>query len=245
MRELSNRITEQWAFIKRTDKQNSKIAYFIHGFRGNYLQTWGKIPDMFSSNADSDSVFSDWDFVFLGYDTSKIYTYLDISSLLCTDITKAISGESPYKIKYEKFSLFGHSLGTLGIRQLLCAWAIQPTKMLSHLHKVTLFGTPINGSPLAFFAFGYPIKEALKPKSSQLKMLRIWLKSNFIFNPWPQARIILGQADKVVGYRYADLIDWPGDRIPVDITNLDHSELVKPTSWSNSVIIDYLREGLA
>jgi hypothetical protein len=42
MRELLNRTKEQFALIRRSDGDpNTRLAMFIHGFRGNYLSAWG------------------------------------------------------------------------------------------------------------------------------------------------------------------------------------------------------------
>jgi hypothetical protein len=141
-------------------------------------------------------------------------------------------------------SLFGHSLGTLGIRQFLCATSVHETHISKVLHRVTLFGTPLNGSPLAGLgALFYPVADALKPLSPQLRMLREWTKSAYRIDAWPSVRIVLGQGDWVVGYQFQDLIEWPGDERP-DMTVVDHSELVKPTAWENCSVVDFIREGL-
>ena len=117
--------------------------------------------------------------------------------------------------------------------------------MHSALHSVTLFGTPLNGSGLAKWgSLRYKIADALKPGSPQLTMLRTWLKGAQKKEPWPEARVILGLDDKVVGYQHADLIDWPGDHEPVTMTNFDHRELVKPTSWDESSVVSYVRQAL-
>src|ERR1044071_4972301 len=145
MREFLNRSKEYRALIRSQDKSNTQLAIFVHGFKGGYLSTWGKLPDLIQQNADTDANFQDWDFLFLGYDTRNVQTYLDIAGLICTEWDKARTGNSPYNRSYTKLALFGHSLGTLGIRQLLCAWSHQPQGMQQAIHSVTLFGTPLNG----------------------------------------------------------------------------------------------------
>jgi hypothetical protein len=39
------------------------------------------------------------------------------------------------------------------------------------------------------------------------------------------------------------LVTWPGDRFP-DQTVLNHSDLVKPDTWDNCALMDYLRSSL-
>lgn len=246
MREpLMNRNDEAWAFSRRTDRVNQNLALFIHGFNGNYLTTWGTLPDLFEKQADNDKDFADWDFLFLGYNTRAVQTYLDIAKLISTEWNKAETGQRPYDHRYTKLALFGHSLGTLGIRQLLCAWSEQPTNMAGCIHSVTLFGTPLNGSRWATGLgwTGGDIGDALKPKNPQLRMLKSWAGSAYMRQPWPPIRLILGLDDKVVGHEYDELIQWVGDQKPSITTNFDHSTLVKPSKWQ-SAVVDYIGQGL-
>jgi hypothetical protein len=142
--------------------------------------------------------------------------------------------------------LFGHSLGTLGIRQVLCASATHGGPLLDAIHSVTLFGTPLNGSPLSTFgsAFMYSIAAALKPENPQLRMLKVWSEGALVDRPWPKVRVVLGQGDWVVGQQFNELVQWPGDLVPPDQTVLDHSDLAKPDAWPNCAVIDYIRSGL-
>jgi hypothetical protein len=142
-----------------------------------------------------------------------------------------------------KVDILGHSLGTLGIRQLLCAAVMQPPQMLEALHSVTLFGTPLNGSTLALFGgalIGGEIAEALKPGNAQLRMLRVWSESVHPLLQWCKVRLVLGTDDQVVGNEYADLIDFAGDAKPAALLNFDHGDLVKPRQWAESAIRDEL-----
>src|ERR1700743_605786 len=118
MREFLNRTKERWALIRRAESpHNSQLAVFVHGFRGNYLGTWGKIPELLANLADSDADLACWDYMFLGYSTRDVTTYLDIAALISTNWRRASLGEAPHRDRYRKLALFGHSLGTLGIRQ--------------------------------------------------------------------------------------------------------------------------------
>ena len=218
------------------------LAIFVHGFNGNYLTTWGSLSGMLEQNAEQDPVLSGWDFLFQGYATQDISSYLDIARLLATQWDLAASGKPPFRGAYVRFALLGHSLGTLGIRQFLCAGDLQPPDTLKSLHSVTLFGTPLNGSRLAFFGglVGGEIADALKPANPQLRMLRSWNQTVQPSFAWSKVRIILGTDDQVVGHEYADLIDFAGDATPKYLVNYDHKHLVKPSSWANSTIRDYI-----
>jgi hypothetical protein len=242
MRDLLNRSNERWALLTAS-QDNTSLAIFVHGFRGSYLTTWGLLPGMLRTNADADPIFASWDYLFIGYDTRKVDTYLDISRLLLSHWRLASIGNTPFPRAYARIALFGHSLGTLGIRQMLCAWSEHDANMLDAIHSVTLFGTPLNGSPLAMLAFGYPIRQALKPRNAQLRMLKTWVKSAHLVRPWPRVFVVLGQDDRVVGDDYVELVEWTGDA-PVDVTTLDHGDLVKPLKWTGSAAITFLARGL-
>lgn len=246
MREFLNRSRECWALIPSAQNQpsNTRLAMFVHGFRGEYLSTWGQIPELLRDKADEDADLRSWDFLFIGYSTRDIRSYLDIAALICTNWRKASRGEFPFRQQYADLALFGHSLGTLGIRQALCATATHGSPLIESLRTVTLFGTPLNGSPLAGLgSFVYNIAEALKPENPQLRMLKVWSEGSFAVKPWPKVRVVLGQGDWVVGQQFNELIQWPGDDHADQIT-LDHSDLVKPDTWSNCAVMDYLRAAM-
>lgn len=240
--EFLDRQEEQWALLRQARGEGGRsLAIFVHGFRGDHLTTWGRLPEMLREHAQADPVLARWDFLFLGYPTRRVAGYLDIARLIATQWEKAASGRPPFAAAYARLALLGHSLGTLGIRQLLCAAVMHPPQMLQVLHSVTLFGTPLNGSPLALFGgtlIGGDIAEALKPGNPQLRMLRTWSESMHPYLQWRGVRVVLGTDDQVVGNEYADLIDFAGDAKPAGLLNFDHGDLVKPRHWAKSTIRD-------
>lgn len=240
MRDMVLRDKERFALIRRTDRQLDRLAIFIHGFRGNYWTTWGGLPHLLNTEADNQKVFEDWDYLFLGYDTSDVATYLDLAGFIWTEWRKANRGDPPYDQVYTKLALLGHSLGTLGIRQALCAHSRQPAGMLRALHRVTYFGSPINGSPLAKYDVFMKIASALQPGNPQLRMLKVWTEDMHEHAPWPEVRVVEGTDDKVVGYGKDELVNWKGDESPASRTGTDHSGLVKPNGW-NTLVIDYVK----
>jgi triacylglycerol esterase/lipase EstA (alpha/beta hydrolase family) len=240
--EFLDRQEEQWALLRQAKAGAGRsLAVFVHGFRGDHLSTWGRLPEMLREHAQADPVLARWDFLFIGYPTRRIASYLDIARLIATQWEKAAAGRPPFAGAYGRLALLGHSLGTLGIRQLLCAAVMQPPRMLEALHSVTLFGTPLNGSTLALFGgalIGGEIAEALKPGNAQLRMLRVWSDSVHPLLQWRKVRLVLGTDDQVVGNEYADLIDFAGDARPAALLNFDHGDLVKPRQWVESAIRD-------
>ena len=207
--EFLDRQDERWALLRQPPRQGRRsLAIFVHGFLGDYLTTWGHLPEMLRENAEEDDVLKSWDFLFLGYPTRQVNSYLDIARCIKTQWDKARLGSPPYGAVYDRLALFGHSLGTLGIRQLLCAGEMQPPGMLKALHNIILFGTPLNGSNLACYGasvIGGPIAESLKPANPQLRMLISWNKTIQSRYKWPKVKIILGSDDQIVGNKYADL----------------------------------------
>lgn len=240
--EFLDRQEEKWALLRlQHGGAGRSLAIFVHGFLGDHLTTWGRLPEMLREHAQSDPTLMGWDFLFLGYPTRKIVSYLDIARLIATQWGKAAIGDPPFGGAYARLALLGHSLGTLGIRQLLCAEVLQPLQMLKALHSVTLFGTPLNGSYLSNLGgtiIGGEIAEALKPGNPQLRMLRSWNESVQPHLQWRSVRVILGTDDQVVGNQYADLIEFAGDFRPASLLNFDHKDLVKPKDWTSSSIRD-------
>jgi pimeloyl-ACP methyl ester carboxylesterase len=215
------------------------LAIFVHGFFGGYLSTWGALPDLLFQNADASQPFSDWDYLFLGYKTPSIETYLDIAGLLSTQISRAIAAEAPYIGTYSQFSLLGHSLGTLGIRQFLCAWSLREPALADKVRSVTLFGTPSSGSPWApVVSPALKAARGLTESSAELRMLREWTSGARKAAKWPAPRIVLGLADRVVSSK-ADL-RFAGDNPQIESSNFGHFALVKPNSWGESGVIDLI-----
>jgi hypothetical protein len=245
MRDLKDRPHENWAFLPSRRYENSQVALFVHGFEGSHLGTWGHVPDLLAKYADDEDPFRHWDYLFVGYGTGNVTTFLDIAHVICSRWKDAASGTLNPGRQYTRLALIGHSLGTLGIRQTLCAWSVQPPGMATALHSVTLFGPPLNGSRLAKFAVWRQVADALEPNNPQLRMLRAWAKGAHDRQAWPVAKVVVGLDDKVVGYQQQDLVDWPGDEDPVTTVDLDHRALVKPPAWDQSSMVDYMRRALS
>lgn len=239
--ELVDRQDDDLTLLRKPDAGGGRsLAIFVHGFLGNHLTTWGQLPDLLQEHAAGDPVLDTWDYLFLGYSTRNVRSYVDIARVIATQWEKAATGKPPFAGAYTKFALLGHSLGTLGIRQLLCAAVLQPPQMLNGLHSVTLFGTPLNGSPWAAAGkwVGGRIADALEPGNPQLRMLRLWNETVYPLLKWKGVRVILGLDDQVVGNKYADLIEFAGDARPSFLLKFDHGDLVKPSSWATSTIRD-------
>ncbi len=266
MRELLDRSRNQWGFIRRSDERNVRLAIFVHGFRGSYFGTWGNLPTCLREQSDRDARLTTWDYLFLGYDCATIGNLVRIAELIASQCKMAANGDAPFDTPYEQFALFGHSLGTLGIRQLLCATSLLPDGLHDKLRGVALFGSPLNGSSLApggkllglldilkgpvaainaISPSGFQIKDSLRTDGAQMQMLRVWNNSMRRQINLPVARTYQGLGDWVVG---PGLVgdNWEGD--DKILCNLDHKALSKiddPTEWRNSFLRDAILKALA
>lgn len=260
-RKFFDRQKELWAYVRRSDTANTKLVIFVHGFWGSYLSTWGELANFLTHHADADNRLATRDYLFVGYETYSIDTYMAIAGLVGSQWKKASTGQPPFDNNaYTDLVIFAHSLGTLGVRQLLCAIPKQPTGMAQALKAAILFGSPLNGSPLAgmgglvriadFFA-GKPaavlpknfrIKRALEEGNPELEMLHVWSKTmrQHGRNPFGPTKVILGTDDHVVGR--GGLVDWDDDDVVT--TAMDHSGMVKIVNNGQStqgLILDELR----
>lgn len=260
-RELLDRQEALWAHVRRTDVANSRLVIFIHGFRGTYLSTWGRLADYLKQHADDHPVLAEWDYLFLGYETYSIRNFLEIGTIVGTQWKLASNRSPPFdRNNYSQLALFGHSLGTLGLRQLLYAMSEQPDGMLAALKATVLFGSPLNGSALAGLAalapiidvakgkFGallpdsYAIARALEPNSGELKMLHTWNATmrQVAKDKLGPCKVILGTDDLVVGT--GGLTKWDGD--DEDKTAMSHSSMIKTVyegANTQNTVLDMLK----
>jgi len=260
-REFFDRQKEHWAYVRRKDQANEGLVIFVHGFRGSYLSTWGELANYLTEHADGDLNLAKWDYLFVGYETYSIGTFMAIAQIIASQWEKAAKQDPPFERNaYKDLAIFAHSLGTLGVRQLLCAISLQPQGMADALRKAVLFGSPLNGSHLAGlgglgrfvdFAKGKPaslmpgsfrILDALKPENPELEMLHVWSKTirthgNGKFGP---TRIILGADDHVVGG--STMVSWEDNSECT--TSMDHRAMVKVANAganTQGAVIDELR----
>lgn len=242
MRRIDDRQKEKWAFLPSTEARNTNLAIFVHGFGGGHLSTWGNLADLLARNADTASPFKHWDYLFLGYSTISTDSYLDIAGIIDKQARYALEGRAPFQRAYRRLSLFGHSLGTLGIRQFLCMKALEKPSIINQLHRIVLFGSPLNGSWLALARIG--VLGCLKPNSPELRMLRKWTGGAHGVEPWPRVRLIVGSRDWVVGSTDPWMVDWAGDLEKPDSICHGHISMTKAWTWKDCTTIDLIGEGL-
>lgn len=243
MREFSVQQHRKRALVRAPDKRNEKIAIFVHGFNGGFLKTWGELPELLVQHADGDPVLEEWDFLFIGYSTlgpAGIQEFSHISGLVGTELRNALRGDLAGRTgrPYRKAALFGHSLGTLGIRELVTSVAKLPDDALGSLTGIGFFGSPLNGSVLAHLGqWVAPIGAALRPGSREMQALRNAVTRAWNVRPWPEVQLVLGTEDMVVG---PHLHRWDGDLDPPDHHAVDHSLICKPMDFED-VPVDIIR----
>jgi len=104
------------------------VLIFVHGFNGQALATWSSFPSLLTKQ----SKFSDWDFVFFGYDglhTEAVTSAVDLGQLL--DMISSspsqlygASTASPHAARrhpqaYKRIVLVAHSLGAVVARRAM------------------------------------------------------------------------------------------------------------------------------
>jgi pimeloyl-ACP methyl ester carboxylesterase len=124
--------------------ENSYIAIFVHGFTGDYLKTWGKLPELLQA----DPSLYEYDFLFWGYPSRLFRKNEDVGTT-----GKHLKTEIDYLSKpYNKIVLIGHSMGGLVIRSYIVQALIDGKgKDLKHIADVMLFGVPNEGDLKAQF----------------------------------------------------------------------------------------------
>jgi hypothetical protein len=149
-----------------TNKKNKSLAVFVHGFTGNYISTWGQLPELLTT----DPGLQHFDFLFWGYSSDLLFPkgefIIDnIRQLLTQFISKhktsqhievvaqGLQTELDYLDDYDNIVLIGHSLGGLVIRsfiiQNLKSYKKKNFARIKKIKQILLFGTPNEGLDLA------------------------------------------------------------------------------------------------
>lgn len=158
--------TGKKALFKSRSKANKNLVVFIHGFTGNYLSTWGSLPDLLTS----DPRLMHNDFLFWGYSSNFIVPKEDfivdnIRQLFTQFLSKhktnqhievlaqGLQTELKYLDEYDNITLVGHSLGGLVIRSYIIQNLKESKKenldRIDKINQIILFGTPNEGLDIA------------------------------------------------------------------------------------------------
>ncbi|OQW38427.1 MAG: hypothetical protein A4S08_09905 [Proteobacteria bacterium SG_bin4] len=216
----------------RTTAGNQAAVVFIHGFGGNYLETWQNFPRYLVD----DSRLSGWNIYSLGYDThlrvdvGKLWTadpdLQEVAVKLSTDVqVGAIRG-------YKSLALVAHSMGGLVTQRAL----LDSADLRDKISHVFLFGTPSGGLKSAY------ITRWLKPQLRDMARDGVFIRKlredwdtrfsrvrgqllPFVFSA------VGGSLDEFVPYE-SSLGPFPEEAYPSCrfVVPGDHLKIVKPTS---------------
>jgi len=125
----------EWIFPK---DHNSRLVIFIHGFTGDYKDTW----DIFPQQLSKDERLSDFDFLLWGYPSNLFKKNPSI-----TRVGEHLLSELQLlDMKYSDVVLIGHSMGGLVIRaSIVSALSAGKANNLGRIRHVILFGVPNEG----------------------------------------------------------------------------------------------------
>ena len=232
-------------------RSNKALCIFVHGFFGVAKATWGDLLEAIRQHAHQDAVLNNWDHAFIGYDWASIPSFLDIADIIATTIVDAQNAQHGFSEKYTRFVLIGYSLGTLGIRQLLCNCQRQPPKLLAQLKAVVLIGSPIVGSAIALAGSKLtarlgviPILDQLGFASPAIRSLKDWTSCGYAGHPWPTVEMYVGIHDWVAHGTARSLVHWAGDNRHANTLMSGHDLNSATSGGRASLVWSVLRSAL-
>lgn len=214
----------------RQQPENTHLAIFVHGFTGDYLETWGKLPQLLQDDPSLDS----YDFLFWGYPTKLFFpseTIETVGEHLKTEI------KFPQK-PYTKIVLIGHSMGGLVIRSFILQALIDGKgDELNNISEVILFGTPNDGLSKSSFIPKIINKQIVDMRVASefiTKLRKYWINRVFKadinddYNRRLPLVTVAGLSDRFV----------PKDSVEsffpnMEVTDGDHISMVKPQTTSH------------
>ena len=164
---------EKELFINNPKNKDENIVIFLHGFRGNYISTWGDLATLLEKDKNT----KECDFLFLGY-PSGFFKNLKIESI-------ANFLETRIKVlnkSYKNIILIGHSMGGLVIRSYILETLLKGKgNNLEKIKQIILLGTPNCGLEnslwLKLFPDDHPVNQ-MKIFSDYLSRLNNYWEHN-------------------------------------------------------------------
>jgi len=133
--------------VFNSDPKNKAAIVFVHGFTGDLIGTWRKIPDLIRQ----DGHLKGWDLVAFGYSSTRRF---DIPGLWSADGDLEAIASTLYSRpelsssgKYDRLAFVAHSMGGLVVQQSI----VSHKDLRDRVSHVILFGTPSNGLKKAGF----------------------------------------------------------------------------------------------
>ncbi len=168
--------TVEFVNFRPASARNDTAIVFVHGFTGDVVKTWRRIPEFLRTN----SGLNDWDLVGVGYES---HLRFDLPGLWSSDarleeIANMLHSRPELSAqKYKKLAFVAHSMGGLVVQQALVSYE----DLRNRTSHVILFGTPSYGLVKARFASFWkrqiknmeadgPFVKALREKWTSLKL---------------------------------------------------------------------------
>ncbi len=218
--------------------QMKRAIVFIHGLGGNAKTTWGKFPELISSDP------------ILGksYDTDTYGFSTSLFSLpffsLSPRVQLLASGLSTFLInrfgEYDAVTLVCHSLGGLVARQYVLEQTLDKVlgqtsgETVVKIRRLVLYATPNNGSELAnigkLVSWWQPqIKQACNDSDFITTLNKLWLLLKRKDNLNIPVTFVMGDLDRIVSPASARP-DWDF-QYSATITGASHTDIVKPSDY--------------
>ena len=213
-------------------KNEKSAIIFIHGFKGNQAETWGKTFDFLRERNEMEK----WDIYSYGYNSSLMPNILKgiwASEASITHIGESFREEIITRINegYKSICLCAHSMGGLATQQAIIGLN---NEQLYKLDSVILFGTPSNGLIKAKRAklINFQIRDMGK-ESDFIKALRKnWTESFGDGMPFKFLAVRGGRDQFVPKESSTDV--FPDDQ--VKSIEGDHVSIVKPDGPEDPII---------
>src|SRR5271165_5018806 len=176
---------------------NHAAVVFVHGFTGDWKETWGRIPEFLTA----DPKLNGWDLFGFGYESRRRF---DLRGLWSADaglreiavmLYTKLSSELP-PAKYRAVALVAHSMGGLVVQEALTKYP----DLLDRTTHLFLFGTPSAGLEKADkVSFAKQQAEDMGTKSTFITNLRTrWTEQKVDGDPRLRFLTIAGELDQFV-----------------------------------------------
>jgi pimeloyl-ACP methyl ester carboxylesterase len=154
--------------------RNEIAVVFVHGFTGDVVKTWRRIPEFLQA----DRRLNEWDLLGVGYQSNRRFdlTGLWSSDARLEEIANMLHARPEFS-RYKRLAFIAHSMGGLVVQQALVSYE----DLRNRTSHVVLFGTPSGGLKKARFASFWkrqiqnmeadgPFIKALREKWTSLKL---------------------------------------------------------------------------
>ena len=214
---------------------NATAIVFVHGFIGNYLETWGRFPELVLE----DSELNHCDIMCWGYPSDFVKPFFHLPFIgrrlpTIPEIANALRTELMGDTDYVDLVLVAHSMGGLVVQKLLVeagAPAAPNQSLLARIRCVLFYATPADGVQVNKVARFHPQLNELAASQEFVETLRSDWKARVTTDPKDPTRayipctVVAGLEDNVVPFASVKSVFDQAETAPGS-----HTSLVKPDS---------------